>query len=129
MIRRPPRPTLFPYTTLFRSELGDLHLRAVDEFRDGGLHPGYAFPVWHGLDALVAWFSGLDPSVVMRHEGSLLAPIAVAVAYEAGSAVFGSRSGGVTVALAQVALFCFAPGGGGSYAQLSQPANAARQIL
>jgi hypothetical protein len=110
-------------------ELGDLHLRTVDEFRDGGLHPGYAFPLWHGLDALVAWFSGLDPSVVMRHEGSLLAPVAVAVAYEAGVAVFRSRAGGVTVALAQVALFCFAPGGGGSYAQLSQPANAARQIL
>ena len=65
----------------------------------------------------------------MRHEGSLLAPIAVAVAYEAGAAVFGTRAGGMTVALAQVALFCFAPGGGGSYAQLSQPANAARQIL
>ena len=110
-------------------ELGDLHLRTVDEFRDGGLHPGYAFPLWHGLDALVAWFAGLDPSVVVRHEGSLLAPIAVAVAYEAGAAVFRSRAGGVTVALAQVALFCFAPGGGGSYAQLSQPANAARQIL
>ena len=110
-------------------DLGDLHLRTVDEFRDGGLHPGYAFPLWHGLDALVAWFSGLDPSVVMRHEGSLLAPIAVAVAYEAGAAVFRSRAGGVTLALAQVALFCFAPGGGGSYAQLSQPANAARQIL
>ena len=110
-------------------ELGDLHLRTVDEFRDGGLHPGYAFPLWHGLDSLVAWFSGLDPSVVMRHEGSLLAPVAVAVAYEAGVAVFRSRAGGVTVALAQVALFCFAPGGGGSYAQLSQPANAARQIL
>jgi hypothetical protein len=109
--------------------LGDLHLRTVDEFKDGGLHPGYAFPLWHGLDALVAWFSGLDPSVVMRHEGSLLAPIAVAVAYEAGAAVFRTRAGGVTVALAQVALFCFAPGGGGSYAQLSQPANAARQIL
>jgi len=110
-------------------ELGNLHLRTVDEFRDGGLHPGYAFPLWHGLDALVAWLSGLDPSVVMRHEGSLLAPIAVAVAYEAGAVVFRSRAGGVTVALAQVALFCFAPGGGGSYAQLSQPANAARQIL
>jgi hypothetical protein len=110
-------------------ELGDLHLRTVDEFRDGGLHPGYAFPLWHSLDALVAWFSGLDPSVVMRHEGSLLAPVAVAVAYEAGAAVFRSRAGGVTVALAQVALFCFAPGGGGSYAQLAQPANAARQIL
>ena len=110
-------------------ELGDLHLRTVDEFRDGGLHPGYAFPLWHSLDALVAWLSGLDPSVVMRHEGSLLAPIAVAVAYEAGAAVFRSRAGGVTVAVAQVALFCFAPGAGGSYAQLSQPANAARQIL
>jgi hypothetical protein len=110
-------------------DFGNLHLHTVDEFKDGGLHPGYAFPLWHGLDALVAWFSGLDPSVVMRHEGSLLAPVAVAVAYEAGAAVFRSRAGGVTVALAQVALFCFAPGGGGSYAQLAQPANAARQIL
>src|SRR3712207_9447679 len=26
MIRRPPRSTLFPYTTLFRSEVGDLLL-------------------------------------------------------------------------------------------------------
>src|SRR2546429_3927535 len=25
MIRRPPRPPLFPYTTLFRSERGDRH--------------------------------------------------------------------------------------------------------
>src|SRR5437667_8260460 len=25
MIRRPPRSTLFPYTTLFRSRFGDLH--------------------------------------------------------------------------------------------------------
>src|SRR3712207_7479563 len=43
MIRRPPRSTLFPYTTLFRSRreilhdrrrLGHAH-RAVDEQRDG----------------------------------------------------------------------------------------------
>src|SRR2546422_1120599 len=27
MIRRPPRSTLFPYTTLFRSELDDVHGR------------------------------------------------------------------------------------------------------
>ena len=38
----------------------------------------------------------------MRHEASLLAPIAVAVAYEAGAAVFRSRGGGISVALAQV---------------------------
>src|SRR5438552_13771849 len=28
MIRRPPRSTLFPYTTLFRSVLGQLHYEA-----------------------------------------------------------------------------------------------------
>ena len=43
-------------------ELGDLHLRTVDEFADGGLHPGYAFPLWHGFLALVAKVSGLDPT-------------------------------------------------------------------
>src|SRR3712207_8684876 len=51
MIRRPPRSTLFPYTTLFRSFLGDprndenlivaqLHsvfLRLHNKFRDSGL--------------------------------------------------------------------------------------------
>src|SRR2546429_4566763 len=30
MIRRPPRSTLFPYTTLFRSPLGDEHGRHVN---------------------------------------------------------------------------------------------------
>ncbi len=57
-------------------ELTSLHLRTVDEFKDGGLHPGYAFPLWHGFLALVSKFSGLDPGVVMRHEASLLAPLA-----------------------------------------------------
>src|SRR5260370_23920633 len=31
MIRRPPRSTLFPYTTLFRSRLQEVVLRAVAE--------------------------------------------------------------------------------------------------
>src|SRR2546430_12210551 len=40
MIRRPPRSTLFPYTTLFRSplELLDLLAQAEDSLRD--LEPG-----------------------------------------------------------------------------------------
>jgi hypothetical protein len=109
--------------------LGDLHLRTVGEFKDGGLHPGYAFPLWHGFDALVAWLARLDPEVVMRHEASLLAPVAVAVAWEAGVAVFRTRWAGTTLVCAQLATFCFGPGHGGSYAQLVQPANAARQIL
>src|SRR2546426_12107259 len=35
MIRRPPRSTLFPYTTLFRSQQG---LRYVDAGVSGGVH-------------------------------------------------------------------------------------------
>src|SRR5260370_12739010 len=34
MIRRPPRSTLFPYTTLFRSQLAG-HLFVFDSFGDG----------------------------------------------------------------------------------------------
>src|SRR3712207_7482437 len=37
MIRRPPRSTLFPYTTLFRSEVADPHHDAAsDDQRRGG---------------------------------------------------------------------------------------------
>jgi hypothetical protein len=110
-------------------DLGDLHLRTVDEFRDGGLHPGYAFPLWHGLLACVAWFSGLDPDTVLRHLPSLLAPLACVVVWEAGAAVFGSRLGGWAVLVGQLAMFCFGPGHGGSWATLAQPGSASRQLL
>src|SRR5688572_32533325 len=36
MIRRPPRSTLFPYTTLFRSRLNVLAGRIIHEPRAGG---------------------------------------------------------------------------------------------
>src|SRR3712207_7613986 len=39
MIRRPPRSTLFPYTTLFRSELGLLVDAGADQPHGAG-HPG-----------------------------------------------------------------------------------------
>src|SRR3712207_8035150 len=35
MIRRPPRSTLFPYTTLFRSELDEVRLHAHDLLQAG----------------------------------------------------------------------------------------------
>src|SRR3712207_8898485 len=38
MIRRPPRSTLFPYTTLFRSHLGDEVRFAVQEEQRGTGH-------------------------------------------------------------------------------------------
>src|SRR5258708_19362660 len=37
MIRRPPRSTLFPYTTLFRSISNDLRIRSLTLIRDGGM--------------------------------------------------------------------------------------------
>src|SRR5256885_8508628 len=39
MIRRPPRSTLFPYTTLFRSADGRQHPSQIDEHRGGGRWP------------------------------------------------------------------------------------------
>src|SRR2546430_10800461 len=36
MIRRPPRSTLFPYTTLFRSVTADLHVTAAAYSRGAG---------------------------------------------------------------------------------------------
>src|SRR2546428_9532604 len=39
MIRRPPRSTLFPYTTLFRSDVrGDAHAVVVQDDDDAGSH-------------------------------------------------------------------------------------------
>ena len=108
--------------------LGDLHLRTVDEFRDGGLHPGYAFPLWHGFLALVSWVSGVDPADVIRHEPSLLAPLACALAWEAGATVFGSRWAGASVLRRRWRCSVFGPGHGGAYAELAQPATAARQL-
>jgi hypothetical protein len=110
-------------------DLGDLHLRTVDEFVNGGLHPGYAFPLWHGFLALVSALSGLDPRVVVDHETSLLAPLALVVVWEAGAALFGTAGAGIAVLAATLALYCFAAGHGGSYTSLALPATAARQIL
>src|SRR5436190_1443201 len=78
----------------YSAVFGDLHLRTVDEFKDGGLHPGYAFPLWHGLLALVSWFSGLDPQTVIERGPAVLAPLACVVAWESGLAVLRSRAAG-----------------------------------
>ena len=107
----------------------DLSLSAVNEFRDGGLHPGYAFPLWHALLALLAKVAGVDPAAVVLHEASILAPIAFALVYEAGVALFRSRSIAFAVVLAQAALIGLAPGKGGAYAFMALPATASRQLL
>jgi hypothetical protein len=110
-------------------DFGGLSLRSVDEFRDGGLHPGYAFPLWHAFLALVARLAGVDPTDVVQHEASLLVPVAFLVAWESGTQVFRSAWGGLAVLAAQVGTFALAAGSGGSYTALALPATASRQLL
>jgi hypothetical protein len=110
-------------------ELGDLSLSSVNEFADGGLHPGYAFPLWHGFLALVAKVAFVDPAQVVLHEPSVLAPLAVLVAYEAGYAIFGRVVPAATSAAAAVGIAVMGPGHGGAYTSLALPATAARQLL
>jgi hypothetical protein len=106
-----------------------LSLDAVNEFADGGLHPGYAFPLWHGFLALVARVSFLDPADVVLHEASVLAPLALLVAYEAGYALFRRVGPALAVVCAQVAVTALAPAHGGAYTALGLPATLSRQLL
>jgi hypothetical protein len=106
-----------------------LGLATVNEFADGGLHPGYAFPLWHLLLALVARLADVDPEAAMLHEPSVLVPLAFAVVYEAGVAVLRTAWAGVAAVLAQVGLTGLAAGGGGAYVLLALPSSASRHLL
>ncbi len=109
--------------------LDDLSLNAVDEFVDGGLHPGYAFPLWHAFLALVAKVAGVDPTDVVVHEPAVLTPLAFLVVYEAGAAVFRSRWLGVATLAGTLGLTAFASGSGGALRLLSLPATAGGRSL
>src|SRR3712207_7830346 len=60
MIRRPPRSTLFPYTTLFRSEAGHAGEHEVEEDEVGalGCEEGEGFGAGGGLEDVEALFLG-----------------------------------------------------------------------
>jgi hypothetical protein len=109
--------------------LDDLSLHRVDEFPDGGLHPGYAFPLWHGFLALVAKVAGVDPARVVLHEASVLAPLAVLVWLEAGWALFRRASAAGATAAASVALGAMAAGHGGAFTSLALPATVSQRLL
>ncbi len=106
-----------------------LSLHDVGEFRHGGLHPGYAFPMWHAWLALVARLAGVTPTSVAAHEASILVPIALVLFFEMGWAIFRSIGLAVAVVLAQLAFKVFAPGHGGVYRYLWEPGSVATQLL
>jgi hypothetical protein len=108
---------------------GDLSTGAVNEFPDGGLHPGYAFPLWHAVLALIAKVSGASPVDVVLHGPTVLAPLAAVVAYEAGWALFRRVAPAATSAAAGIALVAMAPAHGGAFTSLALPATASRHLL
>ncbi len=114
-------------------KLVDFHqlgaLTAVDEFKHGGLHPGYAFPLWHGALGLISRLSGLDPTPVVRYLSALLVPLSFVFSYAAGRALFRSPWGGGAALIAQVAQFGLSAGHVGAYRALALPATAARQLI
>src|SRR5688572_31711232 len=69
MIRRPPRPTLFPYTTLFRSYMID-HPDEDNTIRLSVMNGG-AYPMSNGLSRLQVRFLGEPDSVAaaLAHDG------------------------------------------------------------
>jgi hypothetical protein len=101
----------------------------VNEISGSHVHPGYAFPLWHGGLALVARLAGVDPTLVVLYLPAILAPLAVLLSYAAGTALFRSWAGGIAAAVAQLALFAFAREGTGWLQFLAQPGGAARLLL
>jgi hypothetical protein len=104
-------------------------LNVVDEFRDGGLHPGYAFPVWHSAVALVARLGAVDPAVALEHLPAILTPLALVLAYAAGAALFRSFGGGIATMAAQAGLLGFSRAGTGSFDFLALPTTVARALI
>jgi hypothetical protein len=107
----------------------ELSLEGLAEFADGGLHPGYAFPLWHGFLALVAEIARVDPALVVRFEAAVLAPLALLVVYEAGVAVFRSAWLGLATVVATLGWLVFASSSGGSFRSLALPASAGGRLL
>src|ERR1035438_8931044 len=75
MIRRPPRSTLFPYTTLFRSRNGHFRRRPVQLL---GEEPGFE-PLELGFPRRAEWSGRRGPQLKARfgaefgrHSGSVL---------------------------------------------------------
>jgi hypothetical protein len=108
-------------------QLGSIGI--VNELAGEHVHPGYAFPLWHGALALVARLAGVDPTLVLLYLPAVLVPLAVLLAYAAGAALFRSWAGGIAVAGGQLALVAFGRDGVGWLQFLAQPGGAARLLL
>jgi hypothetical protein len=111
------------------NELDHLSLEAVGEFRGGDLHPGYAFPAWQGVIALIARLASVEVVEAGTRLAPVLVPFSLACFYAAGSALLRSRLGGVATALAATAIFDLSSPYVTSFRLLSFPAAASVLVL
>ena len=104
-------------------------LESVGQVADGGLHPGYAFPLWHGALAAVARLAGIDAADAVIRLGPVLTPLFVLIAYGAGAVLFRSWAGGVALAAGATGIAVLTGAGLGALEVLSDPEGAARHLL
>lgn len=104
-------------------------LESVGQLADGGLHPGYAFPLWHGALAAVARLAGIDAADAVIRLGPVLTPLFVVVAYGAGVALFRSWAGGVALAAGATGIAALTGEQLGALEVFSDPEGAARHLV
>jgi hypothetical protein len=104
-------------------------LDVVGEFENGGLHPGYAVPLWHGIVAAIARIAGVDAETTLLHLGQVAAPLTAVLAYGVGRALFGSWAGGLAAFAAQFALWADDGRGAAPFRSISDPETAARGLF
>jgi hypothetical protein len=104
-------------------------LRALSEFPDGGVHPGYALPLWQGAIALVSRIAGVDVADVPLRLSAVLVPLALLLAYAAGSALFGGSAGGAATAIGQAGIIQLAGADVTSFRLISFPVAASLLLV
>src|SRR2546425_8448388 len=65
MIRRPPRSTLFPYTTLFRSRLCN-SARHISSVRTSRKHSRFVISIRKGSSSIAGQHPGVSPRVSLE---------------------------------------------------------------
>ena len=125
MIRRPPRSTLFPYTTLFRSPLPKLELGDSDELEVGDLVLAIGNPFGVGQTVTSGIVSALARTQVMSTDLNFF--------IQTDAATNPGNSGGALVSmdgkLVGVNTAIFSKSGGSLSIGFAIPANMVRAVI
>ncbi len=73
-------------------EMPILSPQALEPFKDGGLHPGYAYPAWHLIQAFISKLSGIDPVLIWYYLNTLLTIISIITIYFFIKVLFQNRA-------------------------------------